>query len=356
MRIKNLLMISGVFIIGLFNSLPGISATEVEQIIDYSFGQKVVRPYWEAKFSGKITFDPLPELLKTSTVQLKIMAMCDFDFDPEFIVITAYNNLIEFTQLIPTTWPPPIREGDIYEGTFTITPTEMGKFNLEIVPKADPIKLHQRFGFFLTIDESQKLVHLSKMRDFDYTETTIHPPAVGNEIELKYRVGKHLDGSIKDDFVNIFHISPLPALNETSTVGFQLTSNRECPEGVQFYLSWTENMELFDLPNSWVGEVKIGDVHIDTFKIIPKSTGCSQFRLHARAISTAEGTTISTKYSDEATELYVVTFFINESGKLTFIGREPAKYIQEPCQQYKRESYMSQPKVFIESQLKRKEK
>lgn len=111
MRTKNLLMIFGVFIIGLFNSLPGISATEVEQIIDYSFGQKVVRPYWEAKFSGQITFDPLPELLKTSTVHVKIMAMCDLDFDPEFMVLTAYNNLIEFTQLIPTTWPPPHQKG-----------------------------------------------------------------------------------------------------------------------------------------------------------------------------------------------------------------------------------------------------
>jgi len=357
MRIKNLFMISGVFIIGLFSSLPGISATEVEQIIDYSFGQKIVRPYQEYKFTAQMTFDPLPELLKTSSVHVKIMAMCDLDFDPEFIVITAYSNLIEFTQLVPKTWTPPIKEGDIYEGTFSITPTEMGKFHIEIVPKAPPIKLHQRFGFFLTIDESENLVHLSKMRDFDYTETAIHPPVVGNEIKLKYRVSKNLDGYISDDFINIFNISPLPALNETSTVRFQLTANRQCPEGVQFRLSCRGNIELLGIPKSWIGEIDIGEVHIDSFKVVPRSTGCGWFELWARAHSTPEKTRPAA-LPDEASESYRVTFFIDESGKLTFIGREPTKIIQEACPYapYKHKTYVSEPTVFIKSRVERKDK
>ena len=64
------------------------------------------------------------------------------------------------------------------------------KMKLEIVPKAPPIKLYQRFGFHVTIDESRELVHLSNMRDFDYSETITHPPVIGNEIDLKYQVSK----------------------------------------------------------------------------------------------------------------------------------------------------------------------
>lgn len=235
----------------------------------------------------------------------------------------------------------------------------MGKFYIEIVPKAPPIKLYQRFGFHLTIDESGKLVHLSKMRDFDYTETITHPPVVGNEIELKYRVSKDLDGSITDDFINNFHITPPPALDETSVVYFELTANRECPEGVQFYFSWTENMELFDLPNSWLGEVKTGEVDTDSFKIVPKSAGCGSFELWVRANSIPEGIDFARRPAakpEQATGTYYVTLFIDESGKLTFVGRAAAKYIQKDCSEPRSKSYVSQPKVFIESRLKRKGK
>jgi hypothetical protein len=354
-RMRNVLMLAIFLTMSPFQ-LPGTFASQIEKTIDIHFGKKIVYPYSETRFSAQITFDPLPELLKTSTVDVKIMAMCDLDFDPEFIVITAYNNLIEFTQLTPTIWTPPIRKGDIYEGKFTITPTEIGKFHIEIVPKAPPIKLKERFGFFLTIDESGKLVHLSMMRDFDYTETAIHPPVVGNEIKLKYRVSKNLDGYVSDDFINIFNISPLPALNETSTVRFELTANRECPEGVQFRLSCRGNIELLGIPKSWIGEINIGEVHIDSLKIVPRSTGCGWFELWARAHSTPEETRPAA-LPDEASESYRVTFFVDESGKLTFIGREPTKIIQEACPYapYKHKTYVSEPTVFTKSRRKRKE-
>lgn len=355
MKIKNVLLWLGVFLIIWHFSLSNIFATQIEKTIDIHLGKKIVYPYSETRFSAQINFDPLPELLKTSTVHVKIMAMCDLDFDPEFVVLTAYNNLIEFTQLTPVTWPPPIKEGDIYGGTFTITPTEIGKFHIEIVPKAPPIKLKSRFGFFLTIDESGELVHLSNMRDFDYTETINHPPIVGNEIELKYRVSKHLDGYISDDFINIFHIAPLPALNETSTVRFELTANRECPEGVQFRLTCRGNIDLLDIPKSWIGEINIGEVHIDSFKIVPRSTGCGWFELWARAHSTPEETRPAA-VPDEAREWYRVTFFIDESQKLTFIGRSPTKIVEEACPYlpYKHKTYVSEPKVFIKSHEKKK--
>lgn len=356
MMIRKLLVVFGIFLISSCYIVHYTFASEVEKMIDYNFGQKEVSIYG-ADFTAQITFDPLPELLKTSTVHVKIMAMCDLDFDPEYMVITKYNNLIDFTELIPKAWPPPIKEGDIYEGTFTITPTEMGHFSLIILPKAPQLKPRDRFEFFLAIDESGELVHLSPRVDHDHTGMAIRPPVVGNEISLKYRVTKRIDGSINDDFINIFHIAPLPDLNETSTVCFELTANRECPEGVQFRLSCRGNIELLDIPKSWIGEINISEVHIDSFKIVPRSTGCGWFELWARAHSTPEETRPAA-LPDEARESYRVTFFIDESGKLTFIGREPTKIIEEPCPYapYKHKTYVSEPTVFIKSRVERKEK
>ncbi|MGB2697249.1 MAG: hypothetical protein WBD28_05235 [Candidatus Zixiibacteriota bacterium] len=356
MRIKKLLLAFGIFFIIWHFSLSNIFASQIEKTIEYRFGEKEVSKYG-GRFTAQITFDPLPKLLETSTVHVKIMAMCDLDFDPEYRIFTVYNNLIDFTQLMPATWTPPIKEGDLYEGTFTITPTEIGPFSIVIIPRAPQLKLKHRFEFFLTIDESGKLVHLFRGVDSKHAGMVIHPPVAGNEIELKYHLRQNFDGYISDDFINIFNISPLPALNETCTVRFELTANRECPEGAQFHFSWTENMEVFDLPNSWIGEVNIGDVHIDSFRIVPKSTGCGRFNLWVRAHSTPEGIDLAKRSSarpDQATETYHVTLFIDESGKLTFIGRSPAKYIQKDCSEQRSKKYVSQPKVFIESKLKKK--
>lgn len=328
-------------------------SSEVQRTLDFGFDQKVEGAYPEPTFTAKITFDPLPEFLKTSTVHVKIQAMRALDSSVEFVIWTAYNNLIGFSRLTPSTWRFPIKKGDIFEGSFTITPREIGRFSFTIIPRSLYLNIGDRFGFFLTIDESTELVYLSKRSHRDRSQMVIHPPVAGDEIELKYRYRTDLNGSILDDFTNVFNISPLPALNETSTVRFQLMANRECPEGVQLYFYWKGAIEVFDLPDSWIGEVKRGEVHTDSFKVVPRTTGCGWLTLWMRAHSPPKSDE-SDKWLNEAKAEYELTVFIDESGQLTFIGREPPKKMEKACWNYRGTSYASQPKVFLESQLKKK--
>ncbi len=339
MRIKIPLMLLRIFLISCFWLLPSTFASQIEKTIDYSFGKKVIHHYGEASFTAEITFDPLPELNKTSTVYVKIQAMCDLDLDPQYIVFSKHNNLIDFTELIPSTWTPPIKEGDIFEGRFTITPIEIGQFHFEIKPRRPHQMARDCFDFYLVIDESGKLVHLFKEVDLKHEYMPIHPPIVGDEVELKY------PESVVNDFLNIFCISPFPSLNETSTVTFELTSLRECPEGVQYFLDWTRNMEIFDMPNSWLGVVKKGQVYIDSFKIVPTDTGCHWFKLRVRAKALQEQ-----GRSSKARGNYHCTFFIDETAKLTYIGRGPIHNIRLACAgaSYKSKSFISQPQVFEE--------
>ena len=147
-------------------------------------------------------------------------------------------------------------EEDVYEGSFTITPREIGTFWLMIRAWGDAFKgnSHNEFEIYFTIDESGKTIHFSNIEDNEYMANNppAHPPIQDDQVSIRYPSGM--------DFSNSFRIVPPPRVNDTSTVYFELTSNRYCPEGVQLSLKLTPNLEIITVPSSWVGEVKYGDV------------------------------------------------------------------------------------------------
>jgi hypothetical protein len=298
------------------------NAGEIKKTIDYGWGLGKKDPYWKRQFTGQITADTLPVLNKTTKILVRIKSKYGTQSAPGF-VIRGCEWGVDYTQLEPE-WPPPISPEDVYEGSFTIKPLEVGTFGLRIRARGDPFRgsSHNEFGFYFTIDESGKTIHFSNIQDHEYMANNPppHPPIQDDQVKIRYPGGR--------DFSNSFKIAPPPKVNDTSTVYFQLISNRYCPQGVQLSLILSPNLEIFSLPSSWVGEVREGDANKDSFRIVPTTTDLAFLAL------VVEGNSISKEVLDRgrvtARRRFNLHFsFDDASGKLEYVGREGKYYNPE---------------------------
>lgn len=305
-----LILTLGIWLIGMSSHVR-----EIKKTIDYGWGLGQKDPHWKRGFTGQITVDSLPELNKTTKIFVKIKCKTYSESAPGFRVWGSEES-VDYTQLEPE-WLPPITPEDVYEGSFTVTPREIGTFWLRIRAWGDPFRgsSHNVFAFYFTIDESGKTIHFSNIADHEYIDNgfSAHPPIQDDQVYIKYVSGR--------DFSNSFRIAPLPKVNDTSTVYFELVSNRYCPKGVQLSFSLSPNLEILLLPPSWVGEVKEGDVYRDSFEIVPKTTDFASLDLAATAYSPSKE--VINKRRGRARTSFSLFFAFDTSGKINYVGREP---------------------------------
>jgi len=341
------LLLSGITFFG-----SASQSREIKKTIDYGWGLGKKDSYWKRQFTAQIEFDHLPELNKTTKVIVKIKSKYQIKDTPGF-GISEFEQSVDYTQLEPE-WTLPISPEDVYEGSFTITPREIGTFSLYLRAWGEPFRRtsHQAFRICFTIDESGKTIHLSNIPDYDYEKNgpPSHPPIMGDQVSIRYPVGR--------DFENSFRIVPPLSLNDTSTIYMELKSHRYCPKGVQLFLTLSPNLDVITLPSSWVGEVKEGDVYQDSFKIVPKTTELAFLYLNVAGNSPSEKVSVS--HRQIAADTFILQFSFDSSGKLDYVGREDKYYrpgIKQPAevaaslgQEYRRaegelKEFMSKPKI-----------
>lgn len=317
MRNTNYLTIITIFL-SFFLVSTSSHAGEVKKTIDYGWGLGDKDPYKKRGFTAQITYDSLPELNKDTRILLKIRSKFRHQNAPGF-VIRGPDQSVDYTQLEPE-WPPPLGTEDIYEGSFSITPREIGTFSFRIRAWGEPFRgsSHNEFSLYLTIDESGKTIHFSNIQDYEYMDNGLpaHPPIKDHQVHIRY--------SSRGDFSNSFRIVPPPKVNDTSTVYFELTCNRYCPEGVQLSLELTPNLEIITVPSSWVGEVKKGDVYRDSFEIVPTTTDNAILRLNATGDSPSRD--VLDKRRGRAQRIFGLFLAFDSSGKVNYVGRKNKYY------------------------------
>lgn len=321
MKSKYLWIIIALFL-GILLVSMNSHAKEIKRIINYGWDLGDKDPYWKRQFTGQVTVDYLPELNKTTKILVRIKSKYGRQSAPGF-VIRGCEWAADYTQLEPE-WTPPITPEDVYQGSFNITPLEVGTFGLRIRAGGDAFRgsSHNEFAFYFTIDESGKTIHFSDIQDHEYMANNppAHPPIQDDQVKIRYPGGM--------DFSNSFKIAPAPKVNDTSTVYFELISNRYCPQGVQLSFILSPNLEIFSLPSSWVGEVREGDAYKDSFRIVPTTTDFAFLAL------VVEGNSISKEVLDRgrvtARRRFDLHFsFDDASGKLEYVGREGKYYNPE---------------------------
>jgi hypothetical protein len=293
-------------------------AQEIKKVINYGWGLGDKDPYKKRGFTLQITCDSLPELNKTSRISVKIRSKVRHQNAPRF-GITGSEQSVDYTQLEPE-WFPPINPEDIYEGSFTITPREIGTFGLYIRAWGKPFRSnsHNTFGLWFTIDETGKTIHFSDIEDYDYRDNgpPAHPPIVNDLIYIRsYRWS---------DFENAFRIVPSLKLNDTSTIHIELKSNHYCPDGVLFFFTLTSNLEMIRLPSSCVGELKEGEVYKDSFQIMPTTTDLAFLSMRVEGNSPSKD--VLDKRRGVATATFNLHFSFDSSGRLDYVGREDKYY------------------------------
>lgn len=293
-----------------------IFAQEIKQVINYGWDLGKDDPNIRRGFVAQITYDSLPEVNKTSRIFVKIRSKSRHENAPGFR-IRGFPLESEYTQLEPE-WYPPLDPEYIYEGSFTITPREIGRYSFSIRARGEPFRhsSHHDFGLHLTIGESGKAIHFSDKPDFVYDGTPSHPPVGPDEVCIR--------SEPHGDFKSYFCIMPPLSFNDTSIIYVELESKRYCPEGVQFCFKLTSNLEMITIPPSWLGEIKEGDVYKDSFEITPTSTDLAFLSVAAQGNSPSKD--VYDKRRGVAMATFDLHFSFDSSGKLDYVGRKDKYY------------------------------
>jgi hypothetical protein len=70
-------------------------------------------------------------------------------------------------------------------------------------------------------------------------------------------------------------ISPVPRLNDTSTVDFVITTNSNFIHDIQFQWIHSPSIKMLNIPESWSGRPRTGDSYRGSFDIVPRLPGYS---------------------------------------------------------------------------------
>lgn len=221
-------------------------------------------------FLYQIRFDPLPEVNKPTKIYVKLKSCGNWDIrseeaqqppyiqDPRFIV-HAGEEIMDFTELEPK-WYRPIKKGDIYEGSITIVPREIGRHGICIAGQGIG-----QICFYYGFDEDGKLVHLSDRGGFPKSDLPFHPLITDKEIYVKFN-GQYV--------TNLFHITPPLSLNDTSTVYYRVITKDYYPDGMKI-VTRDGKISFEMLP----GPITKGDTLEGSFKVVPPRLGANSFAL-----------------------------------------------------------------------------
>jgi hypothetical protein len=290
-------------------------AQEIKKVINYGWDVGDEDQYMQRGFIAQITYESLPEVNKTSRIFVKIRSKFRHENAPGFM-IRNYEWAADYTQLEPE-WKPPLDPDYVYEGSFTLTPREIGGYAFQIRALGEPFRrsTRHRFDLYMVIDESGKAIHFSD-RPCYCEGLPSHPPIGDDQVFIKsYPLS---------DFRGSFRIVPPLSLNDTSTIYVEVESRCYCPEGVQFYFRLSSNLDMITIPPSWVGEVNEGDVYKDSFKIVPTTTELAFLWLDIECSSASKGAPDEERVTISKT--FELHFSFDASGNLDYVGREDKYY------------------------------
>ena len=294
MRKINLLIIC--LMIFVFYSFRAL-AEEINTVIDYKWGVQLSEE--EAKtfpYSAQITFEALPELGKTTKVNLKLQAHQFCYQEPRFNIMRTWSKdgelgPFECSQIEPR-WTTPIKKGDIYEGTFSFKTDRAGKyvFAVMVITSAVCTKITEAiFHIFLDLDESGKLTSLRGSKSMPED----------NAIKLRFEEGQ-ING--------YFRINPPPSLNDTSHVNYGIIIKDKTPQELKISVAGSPGLAVIDSPRKSSGIADSVYLLKGTFKFVPSNAGEGYF------ILTAEQTP-QLNVPDSIKKDFKIRFILDKKGK-----------------------------------------
>ncbi|MCJ7458946.1 MAG: hypothetical protein MUP17_08140 [candidate division Zixibacteria bacterium] len=242
---------------------------EIRQVFEYKWNMPLDSCHGRDPYFWLIKFDPLPELNKPSKIYVRLKSCWDQNASPvgshpiykEGPLFRVYSdeNILDSPQLVEPRWLYPIKKGDIYEGSITIIPRDVGLYRICFF---DPGWACFNFGF----NENGELVHLSDRGNFPIGNAPNHPAITDKEVYVKFN-GKYV--------TNLFHISPPLSLNDTSTVDYRVVTKVDYPEGLKLITRDGANISFKMIP----GPINKGDTLEGSFKAVPPRVGWNSIGL-----------------------------------------------------------------------------
>jgi len=273
---------------------------EIRQVFEYRWDQPVDSCSGSYPFFWQVRFDPLPEVNKPTKIYVKLKSCWEWKTDDEYpnIFVIADEDGMDFTQFEPTLLPP-IKKGDIYEGSITIIPRDIGSHGIGIALITGEARFY--FGF----DEDGKLVHLSDRGGFPKSDLPFHPAITDKDIYVKFN-GQYV--------TNLFHITPPLSLNDTSTVYYRVITKDYYPDGMKIVTRDHHNFSFKMLP----GPITKGDTLEGSFKVIPPRVGWNSIGLGIEE-PPREGVI-------PKNDTFSVQYHLLKDGKLLYIVKSQKEY------------------------------
>jgi hypothetical protein len=287
-------------------------AEEIQEIIKYQWAVQLndeeIKLY---PYSALITFEALPELGKTTTVNLKLQAHQFCYQMPVISILRTYHKGEQFGAFdcseIGPGWNPPIKKDDIYEGKFSFKAEKPGDYIIGIkvnTSSACTEKTESVFHIFFSFDETGKLVSLQGRKSIPEN----------NAIILRFEQGQ---------ITNRFRINPPLSLNDTSQVLYKIIIEDKITKDLKISVIGSDGLDIIELPDR--ASDTIGSVYHykSYFQIIPTEIGDGYFILQVEEVPELDKISFGKKD-------FKVIFNLDEQGKLESIDKEiPQKKIEE---------------------------
>lgn len=279
-------------------------AEKINKVIDYQWGVQLSEEEIKAfPYSAQITFESLPELGKTTKVNLKLQAHQFCYQEPRFNIVHTWSKggklgSFECSEIEPR-WTAPIKKGDIYEGTFSFKTDRAGKYVFAVTVITSPActKITEAiFHIFLDFNESGKLTSLRGRKSWPEDNT----------IRLKFEEGQ---------INSYFWIKPPPSLNDTCGVTYSLRINDKIPKELRTSITGSPGLTVIDPHRRESGVVDSVYCLKGFFKFVPAKTREGYFILTAEQIPQLET-------SDSIKKDFKIKFILDEKGKFKSMDKE----------------------------------
>lgn len=276
------------------DTIPAEPKPEIKQVLEYGWNWSLDSCTGEFPFFYQVRFDPLPEINQPSKIYVKLKSCWEWkkNEEPPNIFVIAGEEIMDFTQLEPK-WLPPIKKGDIYEGSITIVPREIGTYGIVIALITGDARFH--FGFH----DNGELAYISNRGSIRISDMPHHPLITESEIYVKFN-GKYV--------TNLFHITPPLSLHDTSTVNYRVVTKVDYPDGLKIVMRDHKNFSYKMIP----GPVAKGDTLRGSFIAVPPRVGENSIGLGIEE-PPREGV-------DPQNDGFSALYYILNDGKVSFIS------------------------------------
>jgi len=291
-------------ILWLFAPCYVFGAEEIRDTITYQWGVQLNEEQIKGcPYSAQFIFESLPELGKTTSVDVKFQAHQFCYQEPRLGIMRTWNRAgklgaFECSEIEPR-WVTPIKKDDIYQGKFSFKTDKPGDYVMAILvttSRACTESPEQIFNIFLSFDDSGKLLKLEGRKDRRGDDRII----------LNYE-----EGEITCDL----RIIPPLSLNDTSRFFYGVTVKEPVPRGLSISYLGSEGLYMEEMPEKWSGVISSGYRYKGGFKILPSRVGQGYFILKVEEVP--QLATSVTRKKD-----FKVIFNLDEKGKLKSIDKE----------------------------------